>query len=322
MNKRILSIVAISFLVFSCKKEATKDTPKLEYEIVTEDIDNFWEAFDALGTSQDSVATFQTMFIDKATPEFKKFLELRGFFTEEYVNLSKNNKKFLNSIRPILKSIKNNRKEYDKVYESMNELYPAFKAPDICFAISPLRTGGTTSKGLMLIGSEIAAANPNTVDLSEISGVLKKILENRKGNILHLVAHEMIHTQQPIGDNANESLLSQAIIEGAASFISTIIMKEQTMSLAIFNYGESHEKELWLEFYEDVQQNKGFKDTDWFYNYFSNRPPDLGYYIGYKICESYYNETEDKKLAIKKIIEMEDANSFLENSKYISKFNK
>lgn len=315
MKNSIILILAIIFLVFSCKK----GTRKMKYQIVTNDIDNFWQAYDALKISKDSIATFQTLFIDRATPEFKKFLELRGFFSEQYVSMSKSNSNFLHSIRPILESIKNKKKGIDKVYEEMIKLYPAFISPDICFSVSPLRTGGTTSKGLMLIGSEIAVANPDIVDLSGIPSFLRKILESREGNLLHLVAHEMVHTQQPLGDNENESLLSQAILEGAASFISTVIMGEQTMSLAIYNYGESHEKELWEEFYEDVKQNKGFKDTDWFYNYFSNRPPDLGYYIGYKICESYYNESEDKKSAIKEIIEMQDANVFLRKSKYISK---
>lgn len=290
----------------------------MEYQILTEDIDNFWEAYDALQNSKDSIATFQSIYINKATPEFKKFIALRGFFTEEYVNLAKNKPKFLKSLRPLLESIKNKREEIDKIYKKMAELYPDFKAPNICFAISPTRTGGTTDKGLILIGTEIAAVDPKIVDISEITGFLKNVFESKNGNVIHLVAHELVHTQQFLGDNENESLLSQAIAEGAADFIGTILMGEQTMNPAIFKYGEANEKELWNEFYQDVKDNRGFSDTDWFYNYNSDRPADLGYYIGYKICEAYYKLAKNKEEAIKNILEMKDSDSFLKKSKYLN----
>ena len=47
---------------------------------------------------------------------------------------------------------------------------------------------------------------------------------------------------------------------------------------------------------------------------------DLGYYIGYKICESYYQSAKDKKQAIKDILEIKDFNQFLIDSKYEAKF--
>jgi len=231
MKKRIISIVILSLIVYSCKKEI----PKMEYQILTEDIDNFWTAYDALENSKDSIATFQSMYIDRATPEFKKFIELRGFFAEEYVNLVKNKSRFLKTLRPLLESIKHQREEIDHIYTKMAKLYPNFKAPNICFAISPTRTGGTTDKGLILIGAEIAAVNPKVVDISEITGFLKNVFESKDGNVINLVAHELVHTQQIFRDNENESLLSQAITEGAADFIGTMLMGEQTMNPSILD---------------------------------------------------------------------------------------
>lgn len=88
------------------------------------------------------------------------------------------------------------------------------------------------------------------------------------------------------------------------------------MNKAIFSYGERNQKELWKEFSADIKAKKGFEETDWFYNYNSDRPADLGYYLGYKIAESYYQNASDKKQAIKEIIEMENAVEFLAASKY------
>lgn len=91
------------------------------------------------------------------------------------------------------------------------------------------------------------------------------------------------------------------------------------MNTATFNYGSKNEESLWKEFYEDAKTGKSLGNTDWFYNYRSNRPADLGYFIGYKISESYYNNSKNKRKAIKDIIEMEDPENFLKKSKYMEK---
>ncbi len=50
------------------------------------------------------------------------------------------------------------------------------------------------------------------------------------------------------------------------------------------------------------------------------KPADLGYYIGYKIVESYYNRAKDKKQVIKDILDIKDFNAFLKASGYDEKF--
>lgn len=51
---------------------------------------------------------------------------------------------------------------------------------------------------------------------------------------------------------------------------------------------------------------------------------DLGYYIGYQIAENYYNQAENKKYAIKELIELDYANKtviedYVTKSNYFSK---
>lgn len=67
----------------------------------------------------------------------------------------------------------------------------------------------------------------------------------------------------------------------------------------------------------------GRKSSDWLYNGFQrkNGDSDLGYYIGYAICKSYYENASDKDQAISEIISL-DLDSvqaldvFLEKSRY------
>jgi uncharacterized protein YjaZ len=79
-----------------------------------------------------------------------------------------------------------------------------------------------------------------------------------------------------------------------------------------------HESELWIQFKNELcNQNVG----NWLYNGLTvkNKPRDLGYYIGYKIVESFYNQAKNKKQAVVDIIEMDDPVRFLELSKYDQK---
>jgi uncharacterized protein YjaZ len=46
------------------------------------------------------------------------------------------------------------------------------------------------------------------------------------------------------------------------------------------------------------------------------KPADLGYYVGYKICEAYYNQAKDKKQAVKDILTIQDYKQFLAKSGY------
>lgn len=291
------------------------------YTIETQDIANFWNAYDRLGTSTDSALTFQELYLDKASPSFREFLKLRDFKAKEYVQLVRTMPAFWESIRPLTENVQNRKSELQPAFDKLKELYPTFRQPDVCFAIGALRTGGTTSEGLILIGTEIAAAD-STVHLSEFDrdDFMRLVLKNQTGDIIGIVAHEAVHTQQPGGDNGDESLLKQTIVEGAADFIASLMLGRVTQSKAIYDYGIAHERELWREFYSDVRNGKSIDDTDWMYDYRTNRPADLAYFIGYRICEAYYNNARDKKQAIEDIILMSDAESFLLKSGYMKKY--
>jgi uncharacterized protein YjaZ len=51
-------------------------------------------------------------------------------------------------------------------------------------------------------------------------------------------------------------------------------------------------------------------------------PNDLGYFMGYRICQSYYEQAEDKTAAIAAILTTKDVNALLEASGYARQFGK
>jgi uncharacterized protein YjaZ len=60
--------------------------------------------------------------------------------------------------------------------------------------------------------------------------------------------------------------------------------------------------------------------NDWMYSPAKKgRPSDLGYYMGYKIVQSYYRNSKNKTKMIGEILNIKDFNDFLKASKYAEK---
>src|SRR5262249_36770426 len=120
------------------------------------------------------------------------------------------------------------------------------------------------------------------------------------------------------GSDNQWTLLGKALNEGGADFIGQLISGEH-INPHLHEYGDPREKELWLEFKKEMTGKDGGK---WHYQgeRTKRRPAELGFYIAYKITESYYKNAADKKQAIKDILEIKDFDTFLKASRYEEKF--
>ncbi|HEY0894946.1 MAG TPA: DUF2268 domain-containing putative Zn-dependent protease [Sphingobacteriaceae bacterium] len=297
--------------------------------VQTLDIDHFWEAYDNLRnchTRLDSIMSFQTLYIDRATEGLEDFIGARGFSSSEYVRVIKTFPKFYSSVRANTLEARNAGPLIEDVFRNFKKIYPAFKPVKVNFAIGALRTAGTVSNRYVLIGTEMTTSTDKT-DLSEIkSPALATILAN-KGEIVqslkNIIAHESVHTQQlsELAPEAERCQLMYAIMmEGFCDFIGEKIAGGK-INEAVHRYGNAHENELWTQLASNPCNGRF---EDWLYNFMQvkDTPADLGYYMGYKIAESYYLRAEDKKQAIADIITMNDPKKFLEKSGYAEKFQK
>jgi len=167
---------------------------------------------------------------------------------------------------------------------------------------------------MVLVGTEIASADKNT-NSSELSDWLKGVFNAQDiANIVYLNLHEYVHTQQKDGGRI---LLDQCIQEGAADFIAELATSKK-ISTNYLTYGREHEPELKEKFKTDMF---GSSTYNWLYNGTNVSHADLGYFMGYEICKSYYEHSPNKNQAIKDIIELNYADeqqviSFLDKSKY------
>ncbi len=311
-------------LLFSFSKLFSQDTSD---NFITHDIDNFWTAYDKIKSTKDSVKQYEFLnnfFISKGSPGLKAIIQAREYSNTDYIDAINKYPLFWNSVRQNTFKAKQFAADIEIDINKIKKIYPDLKPSKIYFTIGALRTGGTTLNNIVLIGSEIAMADSNTIT-TELPTEFRHLKPFFATNPINKVAfdntHEYIHTQQKttIGDN----LLAQSVIEGVAEFV-TVLGTGKKSSAPAIEYGYKNTNPLREKF--AIQMFNSFTGF-WLYsnteNEFNN-VRDLGYYIGYAICEKYYDQAKDKKLAIKQMIELDYNNEFalkkfVDKSKYFSK---
>jgi len=302
------------------KKELESENKK---NVLTIDIDHFWEAFDNLKNCKifaDSVNSFQQLYLDRGTDGLIDFIRVREFQAEKYVKLVTKYPKFYKSLRKNTFEVKKAEQTIEAVFSKFKEIYPNFKPFKVCFAMGIMNTGGTISNNFVLIGTEITTSTKQ-MDLSEFeNNEYRKTFEGSEDlqtKIKSLVAHECVHTQQAKTIDPNVikcELLYRVLREGSADFIAELV----SGNLKTNEYGEKNEKQIWTDFKNELCNENS---NNWLYNYSTvkDKPADLGYFIGYKIAKEYYNNASDKKQAVNNIIDMTNPIRFLELSKYDQK---
>ncbi len=298
MKKMLLGCFILAFVNGRGQKGKT---------VFTEDITNFWKAYDLILKTGDSLKQnriIQQEYIAKGSKGLQGIMQARRYTAAEYVTVIKKYPMFWNSIRNNTLKAGDYAGKIEAGIEKLREIYPALKPSAIYFTIGAFRTGGTTLSDRVLIGSEIAMADSSVV-VSEFgknaSHLPPYFATNPIKSLVFLNVHEYIHTQQ--STTIGNSLLSQTMIEGAAEFIATVALHTDSPNEQIA-FGRLHDEEI-RKAYAKEMFSSNF--DNWIWNSADNafNMRDLGYYVGYAICEKFYRLSVDKKQAIKTLIELD-----------------
>ncbi len=206
-------------------------------------------------------------------------------------------------------------------YRHLSALYPDAVFPPVYFVIGQFNSAGTTGPSGQLIGAEMHGADAST-PLNELSAWERGVV-GRIDGLPGTVAHELMHTQQAHAQervdggsgSSKPTLLAQSLEEGCASFLASTVMGHEFENDAS-PYGLAHERELWMEFQREMN---GTDASHWLYQgnqQSEDRPADLGYFMGARICGAYYEHAADKRQAIREIFSMPDPSAFLARSGY------
>lgn len=276
--------------------------------LVTSDIPAFWKVFDQLDSAKNPEELFNTEYFDAGSVGLQDFVASRIGSAKDLLATIRSTHGYYSSARNSTLQIASMEPRIRASFRRLKELYPDAVFPDTYFVIGKMNSGGTNSNNGLLIGAEMHARTANT-PFDELSDWLKGVLRPVE-DIPRIVSHELIHAQQK---NHGNKLLDQVIHEGSADFVGEIIWGGR-LDMPYMHYGCAHEAELWREF----QQNLNRTETKgWLYEGSSaDRVADLGYFLGYRISQAYYEQAKDKKQAIAGILQVSDFNEFLKTSGY------
>ncbi len=309
-------LVLVLFLVLSWTNvqaqlncEMTDDPAKVQF--IYDDVKNFLRAVDMLGKGGDPESIFQKEYLDKATPGLKEYLRESGATARKYVETIQKKQAQYAALNGLLDQL---IPQEDNVRKAFSEL--AKVVPDPVF-IPVYYFIGVGSGGLNAQPSEYGIIVAIT-ELAEDPSLLKIPL-----------VHEVIHVKNALTVGIEEymqvfgpkmSLLSLSLREGTAYFLTLLSIGEHGHKDA-YDYYLENEKKLWEMFKADMIKSS---PEEWLFVAHSDPelPAHLGYVIGSRIIEAYYDRAEDKKKAVQDILSVTDFQEFLKKSGYEEKLSK
>jgi hypothetical protein len=312
-------VVAALFVVASCHhSEISAPGDPGDAQLVTTDIENFWRAYDAGGTS----AAFQAEYLDHASSGLREFISKRSLTAASLGQMVHAYPRYFAAVRGNMLGLATNaivRQRFADGNSRLAELYPAAIFRPVTLLVGRFSTGGTTGNSALLIGSEFYSIDTST-PLDEL-GAFQQGNVHAADSLEFVIAHESIHIQQAAAGSIRGSagtLLEQAITEGSADFLGELV-SNGIINGKIYAWALPRESALWADFKNDMN---GQDVSRWLYNQdtaTADRPGDLGYFIGYRISKAYYDAAPDKAAAIRDIIQVKDgATKFLARSGYNS----
>lgn len=311
-DRKIFGFVLALLVAASPFLTAAQNRDPNTAEIITEDLDRFWVAWDSAGATVSSNA-IEKFYIKPGTKGVKSFMKGRIQSAEHLSAVIRNNARYYKSIKPSTDSISLLKSEIRASLVKLKDIYPEAIFPPVYFVIGALNSGGTSTNAGLIIGAEMYGRTPHTPteELSKwLAAVIKPVRE-----VPYIVAHELIHFQQTYDGG---SLLAASVKEGAADFLGELISGKH-INQHVHDFANAKEKELWLEFKSKMN---GKDYTGWLYSSVEDRPNDLGYWMGYKITRAYYEKAPNKVKAVNDILHIKNFERFLKASGYGAELDK
>ena len=329
MDRLIPLLICIIFLGACQQKKIIRHEVSFNQQpekirFVTSDVDLFWEMYDAelpLYTGEE----VEEHYFNAGTPALLQFYEKKIQSPKALTTLLNSwlHRQYFESVRTNTLQIDDQKSMVMKAFNTFHTLYPEAVFTNVVFVIGALNTGGVVlPDGQIVIAAEMFGKTDDT-KIDFFNSWLQSVL-HKPDYLPVVIIHELVHLQQqqyaeknnlPVG---GRTLLDRALLEGSADFITHLVL-DKFLTKQLLAFGNSKEEQLWQEFQQKMDRSDY---GNWLYNGRSakDQPADLGYYIGYKIAEYYYKNTENKKQAIKNIIQMKNGQSFLKASGYAGSF--
>ena len=297
------------------------------YVFCYEDISNFRETYKIMEQGGDTLAAFETYF-KNASPGMNGWISRYNWTPEKLAKRVALQPKYYASLLNVDEDLKKLEADISKYYDGMKALYPSefVTIPPTYYFIM---WGGGGS--IELTGNMISIdyfGYQDGLDKSEFesygglfpTGTIPLVgIEDVPQIAVHEVAHlfqtylqgELDYVSMYLEEDKT-TMLAYAIREGGAEFIA--YLGSGLTDPKKVNYGDQHEQELWEKF-KPLMGDHPDKHSGWFSGKSDTNPDwpwQIGYYMGFKMTQEYYAQSEDKEKALLTIMTAKDLKTYME----------
>lgn len=282
-------------------------------EFVTSDIELFWRALDQ-STPASMPAVLEREYLRQGSRGLAEFTRLRIGDGAQLAAVVQAHPAYYAALRKSSRRVEEFKPVMRRAFQCLRAIYPEAVMPTVTFVIGRMNSAGTVDARNLLIGVDMFGKSDEAV--MEGLGRWHRAVVAPMERLPYIVAHELIHAQQT--NAGGGTLLAAALNEGVADFVGQLISGE-TINPHLHAFARERHAELWRDFEKDMN---GRELGRWLYQGDSatgDRPADLGYYIGYRIAEAYYQQHRDKHAAVREMLAIRDPQAFLAASGYAEK---
>jgi hypothetical protein len=285
------------------------DAARARFE--TADLERFDRARAALRRGADTVRTLETMYFAPGSAGLRAYTQMYRLDAARVQRALRRRGAYYDSIADLQSRVRAQLPAVRAAFERFEAAYPRAVIPPTYFLVSGLGPGGANGyRGLLLAADSYGWPDHLAWDSTGP--------RRRTSALPHLAAHELVHFNQmaaaPLAYIRDDSNLARAIKEGTADFVAELVSGAHINQRA-HRYGRTHERALWAAFARDML---GHDTGDWFFVQpaDSTRPPDLGYFLGYRVVEAWYRRFADRPDRVAALVAIDDYRQFLAESGY------
>jgi hypothetical protein len=273
--------------------------------VVTTDVHNFVRAHQRLASEADTIAILQADYLDQGSPGLRAYIGRYDLTAERLGAAIREHPDAYAALSANVQVMEAEIPTYREAYAGLKRYIPGAVFPPTYLVVGGHRGIGT--------GSE---AGP-------IATVETRDSEALRGTFTTLLVHEMAHMQQAMTMGVEEyqaiygpkrTVLAHMIREGIAEYFADLVTGRMTQEKSR-PYVIEHEQELWERFTPGMFDAE---DEGWMWSQPQQpgQPRGVGYVMGALITRAYYDNADDKELAIREILAVTDYPGFLERSGY------
>jgi len=297
-SARFATLAALAVLAVSAGVHAQPPGP----EILTSDVTRFYDLYDSTA-GKPTVEQIERDYLAHATPSLVEFAKLRRVTAQSIADRIAKDPAIYEKARACMAVLPNVRTRLAASFATFADLYPEARFPPVAILVGRGKPVGTANRDGLYIGLEALCA----------ADFMNPDLEDRFVNV---IAHEYGHIQQPGSEfeegDPNVTVLRVSLLEGVAELIAELT-SGSVGNPGLARWTQGREAEIETAFVRDMDSTDLSK---WAYNYRpgSDEPYDMGYWVGYRIAKAYYLRSDDRKAALKRLIELEDPKAILDAS--------